>query len=204
MSDLTLFSKRLKEARQKAGLTQAELAKMADTTPATVSAYENTGNIKKASLDLVINLAKALNVSLDWICGLDNNLAKQTDSSDERKFTAIKTFIDLIGSSSIYYSHEDSFMTLDIRDIGIAYYIQEYKRICNVIENMTDDEFKEKARILFSEDFDKSFTDKMYFNNNTLRFKDEKFGESFTELKQDMESLKIETYTATVYDDIPF
>lgn len=204
MSDLTLFSKRLKEARQKAGLTQAELAKMADTTPATVSAYENTGNIKKASLDLVINLAKALNVSLDWICGFDNNLAKQTDSSDERKFTAIKTFIDLIGSSSIYYSNEDSFMTLDIRDIGIAYYIQEYKRICNVIENMTDDEFKEKARILFSKDFDKSFTDKMYFNNNILRFKDEKFGESYTELKQDMESLKIETYTATVYDDIPF
>lgn len=71
MSDLTVFSKRLKEARQKAELTQAELAEKAGTTAATISSYESIGSIKKASLDLVINFAKALNVSLDWLCGLD-------------------------------------------------------------------------------------------------------------------------------------
>lgn len=71
MGDLTIFSKRLKEARQKAELTQAELAEKAGTTAATISSYESIGSIKKASLDLVINFAKALNVSLDWLCGLD-------------------------------------------------------------------------------------------------------------------------------------
>ena len=147
MGDLTLFSKRLKEARLKADLTQAQLAKMADTTPATVSAYENTGTIKKASLDLVINLAKALSVSVDWLCGLNDNSTIQNSENDESKFTAIKTFINLIGSNSVAYSMNESYMTLEVNDIGLAYYIQEYKRICEVIENMKDGDLREKAKI---------------------------------------------------------
>lgn len=202
MGDLTLFSKRLKEARLKADLTQAQLAKMADTTPATVSAYENTGTIKKASLDLVINLAKALSVSVDWLCGLNDNSTIQNSENDESKFTAIKTFINLIGSNSVAYSMNESYMTLEVNDIGLAYYIQEYKRICEVIENMKDGDLREKAKILFSKDFDKSFTEKMYFDNNLLKSKDKEDGVYSTEFRQDKVTLTIEPYMD--YDQIPF
>ena len=69
MSDLTLFSKRLKEARVKAGLTQNELSKISNVTAATISTYESEGNIKTPALDKVMNIAETLNISLDWLCG---------------------------------------------------------------------------------------------------------------------------------------
>lgn len=70
--DNNIFSKRLKEAREKAGLKQSELAKKSGVTSATISAYENSdGNKgKNPSLDNAMKLANALGVSLDWLCGL--------------------------------------------------------------------------------------------------------------------------------------
>lgn len=82
MGDLTTFAKRLKEARLKAGLTQAELAKKANTTAATISSYESVGGVKKASLDLAMSFAKALNVSLDWLCGIDDKIINTTNITD--------------------------------------------------------------------------------------------------------------------------
>lgn len=72
------FAKRLREARECNGLKQSELASKAHITPATVSAYElfdenSTG--KKPSLHNAIELAKALNVSLDWLCNLSTTIS---------------------------------------------------------------------------------------------------------------------------------
>lgn len=82
MGDLITFGKRLKEARQKAGLTQAQLAEKSGTTAATISSYESTGTVKKASLDLAMSFAEALDVSLDWLCGLGKNSANNGYSVD--------------------------------------------------------------------------------------------------------------------------
>ena len=70
--DNNLFSERLKEARLNAKLKQTELAKMSGVTAATISAYERAdeGKGKNPSLENAIKLAQALNVSLDWLCGL--------------------------------------------------------------------------------------------------------------------------------------
>lgn len=67
------FSERLKFTRQKAKLTQKQLAGLSDVTAATISSYESEGGTKVPSLDKVIALAKALNVSLDWLCGLSDD-----------------------------------------------------------------------------------------------------------------------------------
>lgn len=72
MADLSVFSKRLREVRRSAGLSQSELAKLAGTTSATVSAYESASVIKKPSLDLAMNFSTVLNVSLDWLCGRED------------------------------------------------------------------------------------------------------------------------------------
>ena len=72
MEQRTLFAKRLKDARIKAGLTQGELSKKAGMTAASVSAYESSDGTKgkNPSLENAKSLAEALGVSLDWLCGM--------------------------------------------------------------------------------------------------------------------------------------
>lgn len=67
------LSTRIKELRISKGLTQKELAENLNVSTVSVSSYE-TG-AKTPSLDMVINIAQKYNVSIDWLCGLSNNMA---------------------------------------------------------------------------------------------------------------------------------
>lgn len=64
------FSERLKQARTDKGMTQYELAELAGLPRETVGLLERKRNT--AHLYTAIVLAKALNVSLDWLCGLES------------------------------------------------------------------------------------------------------------------------------------
>ena len=66
------FSKRLKELRINEELTQKELAEALNVSTVSISSYE-TG-AKTPSFDMVLNIAKKFNVSIDWLCGLSNNM----------------------------------------------------------------------------------------------------------------------------------
>ena len=93
-----LFAERIRLSRENAGIKQFELAKMANITPATLSAYElfsadsTDSKGKKPSLHNAIELAKALNISLDWLCGL----------SDEIQVPDSRLITDLIDSKQQY------------------------------------------------------------------------------------------------------
>ncbi len=65
-----IFSQRLREARIKAEMSQAELSRHTGITPSTLSSYEVKDNPKKPTMEKVVLIAKALNVSLDWLCGI--------------------------------------------------------------------------------------------------------------------------------------
>lgn len=78
------FSKHLKELRTSSKLTQAEFAKEIGTTQATLSSYENSD--KLPPVDVLITIAKKYHVSLDWLCGLQN----------EQAFPIISTYSDII------------------------------------------------------------------------------------------------------------
>lgn len=67
MYNKEVLSKRIKELRQKKNLTQRQLAKMANTTPTSVSAYEK--GQKTPSIEVLCNIANALETSVDWLCG---------------------------------------------------------------------------------------------------------------------------------------
>ncbi len=71
MNDLTIFSQRLKEAREKKGFTQRYLAEKVSVTPASLSAYEKGTSIP--SLPVVKKLSEVCDVSIDWLCGLTEN-----------------------------------------------------------------------------------------------------------------------------------
>lgn len=65
------FGKRLKEARQKNNKTQRDIAVAANISPQMISAYEKQE--RKPSIDVAAELAKALDVSLDYLCGIERD-----------------------------------------------------------------------------------------------------------------------------------
>ena len=78
------FSSRLTEAIEIRGVTQKWLADEADTTEATISRYLN-GKASPAILVILGNIAKALNVSSDFLIGITNLAqSKETISIEEK------------------------------------------------------------------------------------------------------------------------
>lgn len=61
----------IKELRGKLNLTQKEFAEKLSLSNATITAWEK--DAKKPSYDVLIQLATTFNVSLDWLCGIDNS-----------------------------------------------------------------------------------------------------------------------------------
>lgn len=138
MPDLNIFSERLKEARQKAKLTQKQLAELSDVTAATISSYESEGGTKVPSLDKVISLAKALNVSIDWLCGLENNPKDKNTICFDEVMKAIILLSSLKKTSSFYseggMNYAESF-DLSFFDSVIIEFCEEYQKIKDFIES---------------------------------------------------------------------
>lgn len=72
MGNFEILAKRIKELRSKLKMTQKEFAVKVGCTPATLSAYENGS--KSPSLEIVKGIAENCNTSIDWLCGLSDNL----------------------------------------------------------------------------------------------------------------------------------
>ncbi len=107
MSDREIFASRLKILRTKLKKTQKEFAIFVESTPATISAYENA--TKNASLDVITNIAKKCDVSIDWLCGLSD---KEKISSDD-----IKTYSDIIKRLTDIEKH----LKIDCNLINVTY-----------------------------------------------------------------------------------
>lgn len=66
-----MVSKRLRELRENAGITQKEIAEMLNVKPATISRYENGTN--EPDTKTLRWYAEHFDVTLDWIFGLTNH-----------------------------------------------------------------------------------------------------------------------------------
>lgn len=67
MYDKNTLSKRIKKLRLENGLTQRQLERMANIAPSSVSGYEK--GQKTPSIEVLCNIANALETSVDWLCG---------------------------------------------------------------------------------------------------------------------------------------
>ena len=74
MQDAKTFGRRIKEAREKKELNQKQLAEKLDITPQALSSYE-TGK-KLPPMETTVNIAKELDISLDWLFGLPERSAQ--------------------------------------------------------------------------------------------------------------------------------
>ena len=83
--NMTLFSKRLKEARTDKNMTQKELSEKSGVSTVMISAYErsNTNSGKNPALNNIYAIATALGVSIDWLCGLTENTNINNENAEE-------------------------------------------------------------------------------------------------------------------------
>lgn len=81
-SSEAVFGTRLREARERQGLSQAQLADRAEMQPSAIAHFE--ANRRKPSFENVRRLAKALSVSSDYLLGVQATVAFR----NEDKLTA--------------------------------------------------------------------------------------------------------------------
>lgn len=96
LEQITIFARRLREARIKAGLKQSDLAEKTGITAASISAYESSDGAKgkNPSLENAKKIASVLNVSLDWMCGITNENIRLESSN--RDTTTLRNFLSYL------------------------------------------------------------------------------------------------------------
>ncbi len=98
-SSETLFTTRLREARDTRGWSQAELAQRADMQPSAIAHFEAAR--RKPSFDNVRRLAKALGVSTDYLMGVKTAVAfRNEDLLSEADRAHVQSLIDRLAGQA--------------------------------------------------------------------------------------------------------
>ena len=74
-----IFISRLDQARKEKGLTQRELANRVGVTEVSMSRYVNGARVPKGPI--VVNIAKALGASVDYLAGTSSLKKRQTNAA---------------------------------------------------------------------------------------------------------------------------
>ena len=80
-----IFISRLDQARKEKGLTQRELANRVGVTEVSMSRYVNGARVPKGPI--VVNIAKALGVSVDYLVGTSSVKRRQTNADRIRNMS---------------------------------------------------------------------------------------------------------------------
>lgn len=153
------FAKRLKEAREKKGLRQNKLADDISVAPQTLSAYENAN--KLPTLDNAVALAEKLDVSLDWLLGiekpddnktktlgdvadllvnwLDNSVIDELSVHMEKRFDNIDVNDARCFDSEYGPYIEEKVATIIIRNGLLAKFIDGWGKMLNLLREGTID-----------------------------------------------------------------
>ena len=108
-----ILSERIKELRTMKGLTQREFAENINVSIVSVSSYEK--GVKTPSLDMIMTIAKNYNISIDWLCGLSDNMV--SDNCIATYKDLFKLFITLL---DIRYEDKSTVPIIDIIDTDNA------------------------------------------------------------------------------------
>lgn len=191
--DYKAIGKKIKERRNQLGITQSELAEKLEVTSNSIGKIERGENDNGGSVENYIKIAIVLELSLDELFEIEK---QKTIISDSTKYNTIKDFIDFFGPELLCKRGIDAPASLLINDMGVAYYLQEYMKILELIKEMNDDEMKEKVKTLLVADLDKKANDLMEFDKYSLVFKPDKY--------YHFEYSSIENKIVIVENEIPF
>ena len=73
-----VFMKRMKELRQKKGISMEELATALNVSKSRVNMWENNGSVPRS--DVLVKIAEYYNVPTDYLLGNNNSLEAPTDA----------------------------------------------------------------------------------------------------------------------------
>lgn len=144
---------RLKLLRASKNLTQKEFAEKIGASSVSVSSYEI--GVKTPSLDMLLTIAKAFSVSLDWLCGFSE--LKNTSSQPETQADILQclfaiercTPLDIfsneelitVNSNNEYPDYENvKLHEVAFLDTTLNNYIFEWKKILSLYQNHTIDD----------------------------------------------------------------
>lgn len=172
--DIKDMGNKIKLARAKAGLTLQQLADKAETTKPTIVDIEKGGKQNGGNVALIARIARALNLSLDEICGINARPVESNEQDIKNKIlNAIKTLLDLdksqIRLSKRNASFDDDIVNLNItiNDTGLAYFAQEYNNALKTIEVNRNTEYYEDIKTTIMNAFECRFIDmKLDFKND--------------------------------------
>ncbi|MGC9098918.1 MULTISPECIES: helix-turn-helix domain-containing protein [Dictyoglomus] len=98
--EIKIISERLKEVREKRGLTKKELALKIGVSPSTITRYEEEGRVPK--LTILKRISEVLDVSIDYLLGKEEvkiaTCLSYGDLSDlpEPAIKSIEEFVDFV------------------------------------------------------------------------------------------------------------
>ena len=125
-----VFSERLKAARIKAALSQKGLSEQSGVSPLSISGYESS--TKTPNLSSAYALASALNVSLDWICGLNEENIQEPSTPTTRDYLLFTTrLIDTITNESFLKLAEENLTS----GTPIYDFIIDYLKFKDMVKN---------------------------------------------------------------------
>ena len=98
-----VLAKRLKRARTDAGLTQAKLAAAVDScgvscTQSQIAGYENAASKSIPDAEKLAAIAKTLEKSADWLCGIDKEEARTQITSEQW----VERMLDMVDCPGTY------------------------------------------------------------------------------------------------------
>ena len=95
-----VWFKNLQAVREAKGYTQVKLSMMVGVSQQSITYYE-TGT-RVPSFDVAAKLAKVLNTSIDYLVGIDNNLAKYYNLNEKDKDTVNRMIDSLTDKESLF------------------------------------------------------------------------------------------------------
>lgn len=160
--DLSIFQERLTKSRQSAKLNYKELSQKSGVTATAISYYEK--GEKSPTLESAMKLAVALNVSLDWLCGLSKGENIENDNTALlRNFIYIFDEYDgeLINASIRMNSESTAFLLKLCLSKNLYDFLEEYRNISRLKKSsdiITDEMIETLKNALIDKYKDKKFS----------------------------------------------
>ncbi len=151
--NMTLFSKRLKEARTDKNMTQKELSEKSGVSTVMISAYErsNTNSGKNPALNNIYAIATALGVSIDWLCGLTEDTTTGNDNATKITMkTLLLSLIHLINNSNVeimcggYNGNQREYYEIDVHKSRAFSFVEDCQKLKEALKlDVLDNEMKQ-------------------------------------------------------------
>jgi transcriptional regulator with XRE-family HTH domain len=121
------FARTLEELIEYRGISQKRLADDADTTEATISRYIAGKN--QPEIKIVVRIAKALNVSVDYLCGLTDSPTPRENLGAEIQLLLRCYERSDAHDKKILWTIMERYMTSEEKDSHISSIFTENRRV---------------------------------------------------------------------------